>query len=296
MPLHPVWRLASAIGLLFHANAAPTDALNRLTPTDGYTRAIGIPYASGPRHLLDVYAPTPRQAHAPVAVFLYGGGWQTGDRALYLYVGAALASRGVVTLIPDYRLFPAVRYPAFLQDAAAAVRYAHDHAAEFGGDPSRLFLIGHSAGAYLAAMLALDPRWLEAVGLSPARDIAGFSGLAGPYDFLSLQSPVLQAIFGPESGWPEEEPINHAAAGAPPALLLAGAGDKLIDPTNTQRLAARLQAAGDKVQIRIYPKVDHAGLVAAFSWPLRLLAPTLNDCLQFIRDVAQRPEPSPSPR
>ncbi len=99
----------------------------------------------------------------------------------------ALARRGYVAVLPDYRIYPQARYPDFLDDGARAVRWAKDNATRFGGDPQKLFLMGHSAGAHIAAMLALDATWLQKVGLVPGRDIAGLIGISGPYDFLPLQ-------------------------------------------------------------------------------------------------------------
>jgi len=159
-------------------------AILALSSPGAVTVKHDLTYASEDRGHFDVYAPPRPSPRTPVAVFLYGGSWQSGDKALYRFVGRSLASRGIITVIPDYRVYPEVRYPAFLRDNARAVAFAKQHAAEWGGDPGRLFLIGHSAGAYNAAMLALDRRWLGEVGLDPRRDLAGFVGLAGPYDFL----------------------------------------------------------------------------------------------------------------
>jgi acetyl esterase/lipase len=243
-----------------------------------------IAYAPGPRGGLDVYTPDGAK-DAPVVVFFYGGSWQEGDKAMYRFVGAALAARGIVTIIPDYRVYPEVRFPVFLQDCARAVAWAKANAQNFGGDPDRLVLMGHSAGAYNAAMLALNPAYLGAVGLNSKQDISGFIGLAGPYDFLPIQDPTIKIIFGPPETLARTQPINFVTPGAPPVYLAAGLRDTTVDPANSMRLAAKLRAAGDTVQERYYPKLNHAKIIGAVSPLLGFLAPVLPDCLAFIHAV-----------
>jgi acetyl esterase/lipase len=241
-----------------------------------------LSYAPGPRGKLDVYLPRRLGPDTPVAVFIYGGSWQSGDRGFYRFVGATLASRGILTVIPDYRVYPAVRYPDFLRDNALAVRFVKQHARQWGGDPARLFLIGHSAGAYNVAMLALDRRWLGEVGLDPRRDVAGGVGLAGPYDFLPLRDETLKVIFGPADKRPDTQPINHVDGQGPPMLLLAGDKDGVVDPGNATRLAAAIQARGGEVEARIYPGVGHVGLLTAILAPFRHRAPVLTAVVDFI--------------
>jgi acetyl esterase/lipase len=219
---------------------------------------------------------------APVLVFFYGGGWMSGAKETYRFVGAAMAARGVLVVIPDYRLFPDVRFPAFMEDAAAAIAWTHANAARFGGDARRLFLMGHSAGGQIATLIALDPRYLQSVDLSPARDVCGVIGLAAPYDYIPLDGAGANAIFGPESEWPLSEPISHASAQAPPMLLLAGRGDRTIRPDSASRLAARLRAAGAIAQDALYPDIGHFTLIAAFGRPLAFLAPVREAALRFI--------------
>ena len=184
---------------------------------------------------------------APLAVFFYGGSWQSGSRELYRFVGASLAAQGVVTVIPDYRVHPQARYPDFLEDAARAVRFARDNAERWNGNPRHLILMGHSAGAYNAAMLTYDKRWLNAVGLDPVTDVKGFVGLAGPYDFLPVVDPVLQTIFGGANRI-DTQPIRYVSNGAPPALLVAPHKDRVVSPNNTKRLAAHIRGHRGKVR------------------------------------------------
>ena len=252
------------------------------TPQTTFVRHADIPYAQGPRGGLDVCEPRAPHPGAPVVVFFYGGNWQGGDKALYRFVGAALAASGVVTVIPDYRVYPQVRFPGFLDDNARAVRWTKDHAADYGADPGKLFLMGHSAGAYGAAMLALERRWLGAVGLDPRRDVRGVIGLSGPYDFLPLKSETLKIIFGPPERLPDTQPINHVDGRGPPFLLMAGETDKTVLPRNSLRLAARIKAEGGRSEAVIFPKTGHARTVTDML-PLIGGAPSVRArILQFI--------------
>jgi acetyl esterase/lipase len=241
-----------------------------------------IAYADGPRGKLDVYRPRHARPGEPVAVFFYGGSWQSGDKGFYRFVGAELAARGIVAVIPDYRVYPQVRYPDFLRDNAAAVAYVKRHAAEWGADPARLFLVGHSAGAYDAVMLGVDRRWLAEQGLDPQADVAGVIGLAGPYDFLPLRDPTLKVIFGPEKQRRDTQPIAHVDGRAPPMLLLAGAEDTTVDPGNSTRMAAAVLARGGRAEARLYPGIGHVGMITSLLGPFRHRAPVLNAIADFI--------------
>jgi acetyl esterase/lipase len=255
---------------------SPASLINAFAPGARVRFIGGLSYGQGLRRKLDVYSPAFRSRNAPVIVFFYGGGWEDGDRGFYRFAAAALAERGIVTVVPDYRLYPEVRFPAFLHDGAEAVGWVRSHAGEFGGDPRRIFLMGHSAGAYIAAMLALDPQW-------QVDDLRGIIGLAGPYDFLPLHSDVLREIFGPTETLGQTQPINFVNPAAPPMLLLHGARDRIVLPRNSTRLTARLREAGCVAEDRIYPLIGHKLLVAALARPFRLLAPVLRDCTDFIR-------------
>ncbi len=249
-----------------------------------------VAYAPGPRGKLDVYHPRHGQSGAPVAVFFYGGSWQSGDRGFYRFVGAELAARGIVTVIPDYRVYPQVRYPDFLRDNAAAVAFVKLHAAQWGANPAKLFLVGHSAGAFDAVMLGVDRRWLAEQGLDPEVDLAGVIGLAGPYDFLPLHDPKLKIIFGPEAQLRDTQPIAHVDGRAPPMLLLAGSADTTVDPGNTTRMAAAVRSRGGNVEARVYPGVGHVGLIIALLGPFRHRAAVLDAVVDFI---SRAPAPAP---
>ena len=239
-----------------------------------------IAYAERSRHRLDVCRPRDAAA-AAVIIFFYGGAWQSGYKELYRYVAKALARRGYVAVVPDYRIYPEVCYPDFLDDGALVVRWVKDNIARFGGDPDKLFLKGHSAGAHIAAMLSIDARWLGKVGLDPRRDIAGLIGIAGPYDLMPLRDDKLKMIFGGVNR-PETQPIYHVAPGAPPALLMTGGRDRLVEPGNSVRLAARLVAAGNAATVLTYRRVGHFIIMAAVAPFLRFLVPVMRDVDAFI--------------
>jgi acetyl esterase/lipase len=226
-----------------------------------------------------------------MVIFFYGGGWEEGQKADYRFVAMALAKRGIVAVIPDYRLYPDVRFPDFIMDGAKAVRWARRNALEFGADPGLLFLVGHSAGAYIAAMLTLDRAWLDPDSQAA---LAGFVGLAGPYDFLPLRSKALQRIFAPAGGdLSSSQPIRYARGDAAPALLVSGLADATVRPDNTKRLASRIRALGGHAETRFYNKIGHTTVIGAFSPLLRPLAPSLGDTLAFIRKRAEVIRPKP---
>ncbi len=274
----------AALGALLAGACSPASVLNAMAPRDGVREASGLAYGAGDRHGIDVYAPDGAE-QAPVVVFLYGGSWVGGDRGMYRFLGASLAAAGVVCMVPDYRVWPEVGFPGFVQDAAQAVAWARRNAAAHGGAADRLVLMGHSAGAHIATLLALDDDYLAAEGLRPATAVRGVVGLAGPYDFLPLRSPTLQAIFGPESGWAETQPVNHVAPGAPPMLLATGDADSMVLPLNTESLAARLRAVDNPVRTVTYPGLGHREIIGAFSSGLRFLAPVRRDVLRFVAET-----------
>ena len=283
--LKPILLAALALAaVLALAACAPTATLNALVPRGTHTQTEGVPYGPLLRQRFDIYRPTAAAPAGgfPVVVFFYGGSWNKGERADYRFVGEALASRGVLTLVADYRLYPEVRYPDFLNDSALALRHGLEQAAALGGNPKRVFVMGHSAGGYNAAMLALDARWLRAVGHVPA-ELAGFIGLAGAYDFLPMTNPDAQPVFFHPNYPAGTQPLAYAGASSPRSFLGAAMTDTLIDPQrNSVGLATRLRAAGVPATLKLYERVNHVTLVAAMAAPLRWLAPVLDDVVVFI--------------
>ena len=275
--------LLAAVGCLALPGCSALDALNAVVPRGTYVAREGVPYGAHARQKLDVYLPPqPQQGGTPLVVFFYGGAWSRGKRADYRFVGEALASRGIAVAVADYRLSPEVRWREILQDCAAATRWARDNAASLGCSPDRLFLMGHSAGGYNAAMLALDPRWLGAAGLRP-KQLAGWIGIAGPYDFLPIIDPDTRVAFDWPATPPESQPIHHVSTLAPRALLLAPEGDKTVDPRrSTLGLGQRLQAAGVEARVRLLDRVNHATVLGALAGPLSWLAPVRDEVVAFV--------------
>ncbi len=258
--------------------------LNALAAKSSYTLSANVAYGALPRHKLDIYTPTAAVPAAgwPVVVFFYGGSWNTGERADYKFVGEALAARGVLTLVADYRLYPEVRYPDFLADSAQALAYGLDQAARLGGDPKRVFVMGHSAGGYNAAMLALDARWLKAAGHAPG-ELAGWIGLAGPYDFFPTDNPAAQPVFFHPNYPAQAQPVQFTPPDAPRTFLGAPVNDRVVNPQrSTAQLAHKLRSAGVPLTLKLYERASHITLIGAFAWPLRWIAPVLDDVKAFI--------------
>lgn len=272
--------------------ARSLDMADRLLGAGGGARRLlgGQPYGHGPRQSLDIWVPADATENdrLPVLVFFHGGGWNSGARTSYGFAGRALAQQGFLVAVPDYRLAPKAHWPDFLEDGAAAVAWMRRHAASLGGDPDRIALIGHSAGAYNAVMLALDPQWMHGAG-SDAAVIRGVAGLAGPYDFLPFEKggfadKAMGRVTPPE----RTQPIAFARGDAPPLWLASGEEDRVVRPQGSRSLADAITRAGGSAALRLYPGVGHTGLVMALAAPFRGRAPVLDEATDFLRGVTAR--------
>jgi acetyl esterase/lipase len=255
---------------------------NSATLTGRYDRSTSHAYGPESRHKLDVYSPKVAKDR-PVVVFFYGGSWTTGSRGLYRFVGAALAERGFVTVVPDYRLYPQVKFPLFVDDGALAVAWVQKHAQEFGGDPRRIVLMGHSAGGHEAAFLAYDRKLLDKVGAQPEW-IVGMVGLSGPYA-LEPNSDILNTIFAnpyTEADW---QPVRFVTSQAPPTFLAHGTADDVVSIKHAEKLRDVLQANHVRVETHFYPDKRHADTVAGFSIPARGRTPVLDQSVTFMESV-----------
>src|SRR5271154_839940 len=279
VPHMPADDLLAALATRFGFMAANAPAWS-----GAFKRYANLAYGSDPQQRLDVYVPRgSAAAPRPVIVFWHGGRWKFGDKADYRFVGAALAGSGCVAVLANYRHYPQVKMQGFMDDAAQAALWSAAHAADFGGDPRRVFLMGHSAGAQMAALLTLDARYFAAAGPTRPR-IAGVIGLSGAYDFLPLLEADVQDMFGPPENYPLSQPINFARAGAPPMLLVHGLDDATVRPRNSRNFAAALRAHGASVTLQLYPKRAHAGTVAALAALARGWSPTLADVMAFVKN------------
>lgn len=275
--LYPL--LAVLVGSIL-AGCSPFAVVNAVAPSDHYRLSADIPYGAAPRQGLDVYRPANQLPETPLIVFFYGGGWDSGSRAHYEFVAAALTGAGYVVVLPDYRLYPEVRFPEFVEDGAAAVAWVLANAGDIGWDGGGLYLVGHSAGAHIAALLATDEHYLNVHGVDLAR-ISGFVGLSGPYDFLPLNSDYLQRVF-PEPLRAQSQPIAHASHQTPASLLIHGLDDAVVEPGNSERFSDRLSRVGVSSRLLLYPDVGHVSVVASLVPGLSGLAETEQDIVRFI--------------
>lgn len=247
-----------------------------------------IAYGEDDKQKLDVYWPEEAgedgsisSNEAPVVIFYHGGSWKDGERKGYAFLGRTLASRGYVTVIADYRKNPDVVFPAFVNDTAKAFVWTENNIERFGGDRKNIFMMGHSAGAHLAMLTALDPQYLNAAGSDPSR-IKGIIGLAGPYDFLPFTGEAAKAALGQWPRLEETQPITFARGDGAPMLLLTGSDDTTVLPRNAQRLEAAVKDVNGQAETIEYAGVDHAGIIMAFARPFRSKGPALDDTLKFL--------------
>jgi acetyl esterase/lipase len=269
---------------LTSAGCTKFDLLNAPISSFGYIRTNGIAYGPLSRQKLDVFRPRNATPNSRVVIFFYGGDWQEGERNDYRFAGEALTSEGFIAVLPDYRLYPEVRFPEFVKDGALAYRWVHDHIADFGGDPKHIYLMGHSAGAHIIALMTLDGHYLHDVGLDRS-DIRGMAGIAGPYCFVPCPEdcPVFGMKPGERTTDPKMQPVTFADGHASPILLLQGLNDTTVPPANASELASAIRRAGGEVREVYYPLADHHLVVMALAWEFRWVAPVLRDAAEFFR-------------
>ncbi len=278
--------LAAAAALVVVGGAvaawlAPARLINALVADNALMAHRDLAYGPHPRQRLDVYTPTGGAGGLPVVVFYYGGSWSSGSKRDYPFLADALVRVGFVVVVPDYRVYPDAVFPAFLDDAAAALAWTLAGIEAYGGAPARVALLGHSAGAYNAVMIALEPRYLAAHGIARSR-IGCVVGLAGPYDFLPADWPSVRPAFGDAAAAPETQPLRLVDAEAPPMLLLHGLADTTAWPRHAPTLAAALRAVGAAADARLYPGIDHIGMLAAFAPVLRHYRPVHSDVVAHL--------------
>lgn len=221
----------------------------------------GVAYGELPRQKLDLYAPAESEGDGPVMVFFYGGGWRTGDRVALRAVAEVFARAGITFVAPDYRLYPQVAFPAFVEDSALAVAWVWRNLRTADGAPRPLIVAGHSAGAYNAAMVALDQSYLAADGV-PADAVSGLIGLAGPYAPFIWQGSGLEDIF-PDAERDKASVVDFVGEDDPPMLLIYGDADRVVGRRHIDALVKAATDAGVSVESTIYPGFDHMGVYFA---------------------------------
>ena len=278
--------LLIAGGLLYHFAALQMFNLLVSKDADSVLVATDLAYGADQRQRLDIYKPASGVGPWPVVVFVHGGSWQSGNKGPYEFVGRALAAQGFFTLVISYRLHPANPYPAFVEDTALAIDWATRESSKYGGDSTKVFAMGHSAGAYNIALAVLDKRYLARLH-TDLTHLKGVVTMAGPFDFLPLDSTITIEVFSKLADLPSTQPVAFARPDAPPFLILHGADDTTVKPRNALALTKALQQQGADAHSIIYKGVSHVEIMLALSKPLRNRAPALADAVQFMKDRSQ---------
>ena len=270
--------LSGCTSLAFFAANAPA-ALSHVD------RKVNLAYGADQRQKLDVYEPR-MAANRPVVIFWYGGSWQQGNKAHYRFVGTELAKLGLVAVLPDYRLYPQVTFPLFDEDGARAVAWVEQHVQGFGGDPKRIVLMGHSAGAHTAAFLAFNHAFLKRFGADPT-DIVGLIGLSGPYALVP-DSDALRAAFAAPFSEKDWQPIRFVDSRAPPTLLLHGLSDREVLPRETIELRDALLEKHVRVEMHLFAHRGHDDTLAPFALLARWRTPVVKEVAAFVRSVSAK--------
>ena len=267
--------LAALIACLMSA-CTPIKVLNSLVPENGYSLVSALAYGTNARQKLDIYLPKAADQSTKlysaklkkVIIFYYGGNWDSGERANYKFVAEALVSHGYIVVIPDFRLYPEVLFPALMADPVTVAKWVKTHINQYGGDVNKVFLAGHSSGAHMAVMMSINPEYLAEASLKP-NDFAGVIGLAGPYDFLPLKSDRLKTIFGVDAEQWKSQPINFVDGKNPPLFLAVGLKDNTVWPRNTYNLAQKIKQKNGLVEVHEFASYGHVDMVAKLAKPLR---------------------------
>lgn len=271
------------IALLTLNGCKPVNILNATISRKGYSVYENITYGTNLRQKLDIYVPNKLPASPTTLIYFYGGSWQFGDKNMYRFLGQAFASKGFITVVVNYRLYPEVYFPTFMEDGAQAVHWVHRNIQKYGGDAKHVFLVGHSAGAHIAALLVTDETYLQAQG-GTVSWIKGMIGIAGPYDFLPFTDPKVKALFSKIND-SQTQPINFVKNGLPPFLLVSGDNDKQVYPKNTINLANRLRQFKVPVTEIIYPRIGHIEIILSLASGFRYKAPLLEDIAHFVESI-----------
>lgn len=275
------------LALVTACDSAGLSVVNLLASFDNYYVYENLSYGSEKQNVMDIYVPETKNMsnhtkRLPVVVFFYGGCWggcKTLTKEQYVFVAQALTAKGYLVVIPDYRHYPEVNFFQIMVDAGKTVEWVKKNINQYGGDSDRLFLMGHSAGAQIGAILTLDERYLLPDTWS---SLNGFIGLAGPYDFLPFTEEYQRIVFGPEENYPASQPVNFVGGNEPPLLLMYGTDDDTVRPSNIKSLTKRVTQSGGCVETHYYDGLDHAGLIGALALPLQNSSSVLSDIAGFL--------------
>jgi len=241
-----------------------------------------IAYGAQEWQKLDIYTPKNAQSKKlPVIVFFHGGRWSEGSKDMYAFVGKAFADKNYIVAIADYSKYPDVKFPSFVEDAAKAIAWVHSNIDEYGGNADKLFVSGHSSGAHIGSLAIADQRYLKEEGKSPDI-VTAFAGLAGPYDFIP-EADDLKDMFGPPEKYPQMTVTTFIDGDEPPMLLLWGAKDNAVWQRNIDLLKEGIEKKDGIVETKIYPELDHVGIISSLTWFFRSKAPVLKDVDQFFK-------------
>ena len=270
--------LTGCVRLGFAAANLPANFTNATITKD-------IAYGPAPLQKLDVYVPK-QKADGPrdVLVFFYGGRWESGTKAEYKFVADTFVDKGFIVVMPDYRKYPVVKFPVFVEDAAQAVAWTYANIANYGGNPARIHVAGHSAGAHLGSLVVSDERYLKALGYDANKIIKSFAGLAGPYDF-TPDEPDLMDMFGPPVNYPNIQATTFIDGHEAPMLLMHGTKDDTVKVSNLEKFEAKIIEKHGRVQTKLYDGVDHLWIAGALSWLGHNKPPVADDMAAFFRSV-----------
>ena len=271
--------LVLLVPILTACSSSALTLANTLARFDDYTLTANQPYGTHALNMLDIYQP--REKAKGTVIFFYGGCWgacTTFTRKHYRFVAQALTSRGYVVVIPDYRRYPNVLFPQIMEDSAAVVAWVSNNIERFSGTSDQIFLMGHSSGGHIAAMLTVNERYL---GVGLHQNIRGFIGLAAPYDFI-FDQPYLPKLFAGLE-YSDSQPSHFVDGSEPPLLLLHGKEDDTVYMRNIVNMTKTVRQKGGKVEPHIYNGVDHVAILAALSIPYNNRSEVMHDITDFLK-------------
>lgn len=261
------------------------------TEASSIQRTKNIAYLSGgsTAHLLDVYSPKDRSQAKDVLVFIHGGSWSSGKKETYRFFGKGFARKNVVTVVINYRLAPEVLFDQMAEDCAAAVSWVKMHIAEYGGDPNRIFLAGHSAGGHLAALISSNREYFENLGLPMPVKGAMLIDAFGldMYQYFTEIDPSYSSQFYPSftsdpMNWQRGTPLNYVERSQVAFVGFVGERTYPGIKLGTSRFQKRLEEEGRSMQVYTIPKRKHIGMITQFFFKKN---PMYTYCLNFMQEI-----------